>query len=162
VQNSGINFGYCPICEKKTIFYQQGKWLRDHLRCIRCFSVPRWRALFHVLSTHFPNWRDLEIHESSPGGASSKKIEQECKHYQSSFYFSDTPSGEKKEGKRCENIEKQTFGNEIFDIVITQDVLEHVFYPSLAFTEIARTLKQGGCIFSLSPGTIRKVQLPGQ
>jgi SAM-dependent methyltransferase len=37
-----------------------------------------------------------------------------------------------------------TFPDEVFDIVITQDVFEHVMNPDKAFLEIARTLKQGG------------------
>jgi len=32
----------------------------------------------------------------------------------------------------------------MFDIIITQDVPEHVFNPEKAFFEIARTLKKGG------------------
>ncbi len=47
-------------------------------------------------------------------------------------------------GIRCENLEDQTFADESFDLVITQDVLEHVLHPEKAFAEIARTLKPGG------------------
>lgn len=32
----------------------------------------------------------------------------------------------------------------MFDIVITQDIFEHIFNPELAFKEIHRTLKPGG------------------
>ena len=37
-----------------------------------------------------------------------------------------------------------TFGDGSFDLVITQDVFEHVLNPALAFREIARILKPGG------------------
>lgn len=47
-------------------------------------------------------------------------------------------------GFRNEDLERQTFECESFDIVITQDVMEHVFDPKRAFVEIARTLKPGG------------------
>lgn len=49
-----------------------------------------------------------------------------------------------KNGYRCENLKEQTFSDESFDIVITQDVFEHVFEPALAFKELERTLKPGG------------------
>jgi SAM-dependent methyltransferase len=41
-------------------------------------------------------------------------------------------------------LEEQTFEDAKFDIVITQDVFEHIYNPGKAFMEIARTLKHGG------------------
>lgn len=140
----GFNPGWCPICEKRSIFYKQGSWLRDQYRCIRCKSIPRWRALIHVLENYFPDWRNLNIHESSPGGGSSEKMARECKNYLASHYFPGIPAGHSKEGFRCENLEAQSFSNEVFDLTITQDVLEHILNPEKAFAEIARTLKRGG------------------
>lgn len=140
----GFNIGFCPICSRRTFFYKQGKWLRDQYRCIRCNSIPRNRALVHVLNTHFPEWSSACIHESSPGGASSTKIAAECVHYISSNFYPDIPSGQYFGKHRSENLEVQTFDDETFDLVITQDVMEHVFNPQNAFAEIARTLKPGG------------------
>jgi SAM-dependent methyltransferase len=98
-----------------------------------------------VLETHFPRWREeMSIHESSPGSASSEKIARECKHYTATQYFPDVPSGQTHLGFRCENLEAQTFADGQFDLVITQDVLEHILHPGKALAEIARTLKPGG------------------
>jgi hypothetical protein len=143
--------GYCPICQKLTVFYSREEWLRDYYLCIRCKSIPRFRALIDVLETHFPRWREeMSIHESSPGGASSDKISRECKHYIGTHYFPDVPSGQMHDGFRCENLESQTFPDGIFDLVITQDVFEHILHPERAFMEIARTLKPGGAhLFSV-------------
>ena len=47
-------------------------------------------------------------------------------------------------GFRCEDLENLSFGDESFDLVITQDVMEHVLDPSVAFAEIGRTLKPNG------------------
>jgi SAM-dependent methyltransferase len=55
-----------------------------------------------------------------------------------------TPLGSYRNGVRCENLEKMTFGDESFDLVITQDVFEHVLNPAQAFGEIARILRPGG------------------
>jgi SAM-dependent methyltransferase len=45
---------------------------------------------------------------------------------------------------RNEDLENQTYEDESFDIIVTSDVMEHVYNPEKAFKEIARTLKRGG------------------
>ena len=45
-----------------------------------------------------------------------------------------------------QNLEKLTYEDESFDVVITQDVFEHINEPFQAFKEIARVLKPGGGI----------------
>jgi SAM-dependent methyltransferase len=54
------------------------------------------------------------------------------------------PRGASRNGFRCEDLERQTFPDGSFDLVITQDVFEHVLDPARGFAEIARTLKPGG------------------
>lgn len=139
-----LRLGYCPICKKLTFFLARYDWLRDHYLCIRCNSIPRYRALIETLETYFTNWREMHIHESSPCGAASDYIAKECKNYVPSFFFPEIAPGNTKSGYRCENLEQQTFDDGVFDLVVTQDVLEHVFHPEKAFREIARTLKRGG------------------
>lgn len=141
---TGPVLGYCPICERRTVFIKVGPWLRDQFLCVRCNSIPRWRALIHILQTRFPDWRDLRIHESSPGGAAAKKIAGECKRYTPTHFFSDVPSGNFKDGIRSENLECLSFPSASFDLVITTDVLEHVIDPAKCFAEIMRTLVPGG------------------
>jgi SAM-dependent methyltransferase len=141
---AGPVVGTCPICEKRTLFVKQGSWLRDQFLCYRCRSIPRWRALIHVLETRFPGWRDLAIHESSPGGPASAKLARDCRHYTPTHFFPNVAAGECKDGIRCENLERQTFADESFDLVVTSDVFEHVLDPAHAFAEIARTLRAGG------------------
>jgi hypothetical protein len=138
------NLGSCPICECKTVFIKEDEWLRDHYRCLWCHSIPRWRAIIQILNMLFPQWRELRILESSPGGSSSDKIRRDCKEYVPTHFFSDVSSGEYKNGVRCENLEKMTFDSESFDLVVTQDVFEHVLNPDKAFREVSRALKPGG------------------
>jgi SAM-dependent methyltransferase len=139
-----ISRGYCTICQKNVFFAKTGPWLRDQYLCLSCRSIPRFRALLKVLDEHFPSWRELHIHESSPGGPSSDKIRRECPNLVASQFFSDLPGGESRDGQRCENLESLTFPDNSFDLVITQDVFEHVLRPERAFAEIARTLKPDG------------------
>ena len=78
------------------------------------------------------------------GGPSSDKIKRECKHCVPSQFFPEVSRGQLKDGQRSENLEALTFPDESFDLIITQDVFEHVLRPAKEFAEIARTLKPGG------------------
>lgn len=153
--------GKCPICEKATRFFAYDSWLRDHLLCESCpnWSIPRERALALVLSEVAPGWREMRIHESSPSNRGiSVKLQKECTGYVGSQFFANQPLGAVINGFRNENLERQTFGSAEFDIVVTLDVLEHVYEPKLVCQEINRTLKPGGVFISTFPigkGTVQ-------
>lgn len=137
--------GYCICCNQNVDFVATNAWLRDHFKCVSCESIPRERALMHVIDTYFPKWRDADVHESSPGGrGASTRLAKECIGYQTSQYFPGHATGSMVQDVRCENLENLTYPDACFDLHITQDVLEHVFQPSRVFKEIARTLKPGG------------------
>jgi len=139
------NTGICPICEKEVIFSSNHEWLRDHYFCSSCKSIPRERALMFVLNNTYKNWKNAVIHESSPGNrGASLKLKSECEKYISSQFFENASLGSNINGIRCENLELLTFDNDSIDIHISQDVMEHVFNPEKAFSEIARTLAPGG------------------
>lgn len=98
-----------------------------------------------VLQQRFPNWRALTIHESSPGNrGASRRLKMECSRYIASQFFEGERPGAMVGPHRCENLERMTFDDGSIDLHVTQDVLEHVLRPELAFAEIARTLKPGG------------------
>lgn len=148
------NEGWCPICEKRVTFTARNAWFRDHYFCDQCGSIPRERALMHVIQTWYPNWRDLRVHESSPGNrGASVKLARQCRCYTASQYDPELGFGNThpKAGYRSENLERQTFPGQAFDLVVTQDVLEHIFDARMAFMEIARTLRPGGAHIFTTP-----------
>ncbi len=137
--------GHCTTCDKDVEFVAYNTWLRDNFFCSNCGSIPRQRALMYVIETYLPNWRNLIIHESSPGtGGASQRLANECSHYYPSQYLPGYESGAMIEGVQCENLEELSFPDRSIDLHVTQDVLEHIFHPSKVFSEIARTLKNGG------------------
>lgn len=155
------NLGWCPICGGRTLFVNTGGHPRNHLRCVRCGSIPRWRALIHVLGSLHPNWRDLEIHESSPGGAAAHKLRAEAHRYSSSNWLPAVERGTLRDERRSEDLERLTFPDSSFDLFITQDVLEHIFDAPAAFREVARVLRPGGAhIFTVPywPGRPTRVR----
>jgi SAM-dependent methyltransferase len=86
----------------------------------------------------------MVIHESSPCGPTFSRFSLECANYAPTYFYPGISLGSFHNGCRCEDLARQTFADESFDIVITQDVLEHLLEPCTAFREIARTLKPGG------------------
>ena len=137
--------GVCPCCQQATYFVAYDPWLRDSFKCMSCGSIPRNRALIRVLDQYIPNWMHLSIHESSPsGGGASERLRKSCPKYIASQYYPNEPFGSRVASFQNENLESQTFADNTFDLVITQDVLEHVYDPARVFQEIARTLKPGG------------------
>jgi hypothetical protein len=149
--------GRCPLCGKDTEFVAtrddpipeqwHPNWFRESLKCLSCNSIPRQRAIFAVIELLYPEWRNMLMHESSPGpGGASGRFLAECPRYIASHY--DEPLGfgnmHPSGWYRSENLEAQTFPDESFDLVITQDVFEHLFAPHKAIAEIARTLRPGG------------------
>lgn len=103
-----------------------------------------------TLGECFPNWRALEIYEAGGYGPSSDKLRRECLRYVCSQYQPAWGRGEVRDGIRSEDLEALTFEDERFDVVVTQDVFEHVLRPERAFAEIARILRTGGAhVFSV-------------
>lgn len=137
--------GFCPCCDQNVVYRSTNDWLRDHFFCQNCGSIPRERALMLTIEKYCPNWKTLLIHESSPENrGASLKLKRYSEKYISSQFYPNFPLGSMVKGHRNEDLEKQTFPDNFFDLVITQDVMEHVFDSEKAFIEIARTLKKGG------------------
>ncbi len=143
VLKGDLNVGWCPICEGRTVFVWTDPWLRDHYRCVRCHSIPRWRALIHVIENRFPAWRSGSIHEVAPSGPASRKL-AEAADYSSSHFFPGVPLGSTHDGFRCEDLQQLTLPDGSLDLFVSQDVMEHIPRPERAFAEIARVLRPGG------------------
>ena len=145
--------GFCPICLRSTRFTARNSWFRDHLLCETCEggSIPRERALMFVLRQLLLHWETLDIHESSPAPRGvSKLLSSVARGYVATQFWPNIPLGTLYRGIRCENLEDQTFPPNSFDLVITQDVMEHVFHPERAYQEIYLVhYVQGGTTFTL-------------
>lgn len=140
-----IQKGICPCCCKETTFFARDTCLREYFYCLKCGCIPRERAITVTLMKLVPNYADLSIHESSPMKRGlSVLLKENCKKYTETQFYPNIPLGQFHEGFRNENLEQQTFDDASFDLVITQDVFEHIYNPEKAFAEIARTLKPGG------------------
>jgi hypothetical protein len=59
--------------------------------------------------------------------------------------------GEVVRGIRHEDVTQLSFANESLDLIVSNDVFEHVPVPALAFSECARVLRAGGCMLATIP-----------
>jgi len=149
--------GSCPICETAVTFASANAWYRDNLLCPLCQSVVRERALALALDAVAPDWRRLAIHESSPAGRGiSVKLRREAPGYVASQFFGFGRLEALLRNSRHEDLAAQRFPDGRFDLVITLDVMEHVFEPARVYREVYRTLKPGGHYLQTFP--IRKDQ----
>ena len=121
-------------------------------QCAYNGCVPRERALGLVVRSLYQTLADLSVHESSPcGRGASVFLQKHCGAYIATQFFAEGTPGAMVQGWRNENLERQTFADRAFDLVVTLDVMEHVFDPAAVFREVSRTLKPGGLYVFTAP-----------
>jgi SAM-dependent methyltransferase len=150
-----IMFGTCNICGKGTVFFHDDRFpTRSTNKCLFCGSTCRKRHVAKEI---------LRIYDPSAGNIrASSKLRQfrvlntgwkdtftrymaGSESYFYSEYFQDVPSGTRIESRGyCEDIQNLSFQDGFFDLVVTEDVLEHIRDYRKALAEVHRVLRQGG------------------
>jgi SAM-dependent methyltransferase len=135
--------GHCPLCEQATHFVVISDNHRESPICLGCGSVPRQRALAKVVRARFAELTKVRVHESSPSLCTYLFFARHTREYRASYYW---PGLTRRNVGVFANVDlrAQPFAAASFDLVVTQDVLEHVPEPMLALREIERTLCPGG------------------
>jgi SAM-dependent methyltransferase len=124
--------------------------------CARCLSNSRVRHLAKTIVETFAHeskefslrtarvsLSGLKIFETQSDGAIQWALDG-LPGYVCSEYIDDVPSGKYgPNGILCQDLHALSFPDDTFDLVITQDVLEHVRHPGRAISEIRRVLKPG-------------------
>lgn len=136
--------GWCPVCDKSTFFIPLGSWYREDLKCLRCRSSARQRAVAHFIKTGIDSEGVTRVLEVAPVSHVAQRFREYFPFYEETNYFPGAELGAPIRGYRNENLEALTYPDNHFDLVITQDVFEHVAHPKKAFEEIARVLRPGG------------------
>lgn len=159
-------FGYCPACGHHTVFRSFAPLdfpcKRNDFICQECGSVGRNRHIALAVLGEFKSRTDAvslkDFSVSFDGSIYITCVKEavfqalkDGKNVTSSEYVDGVPSGEYHNGVLCQDIQKTTFPDGSFDLVITEDVLEHVPEPKQAFAEIRRILKPGGFHISTIP-----------
>ena len=145
----------CFICGNSKFIAKKGTTIREAV-CEVCGASKRNSdvalAILKVLGFHenctlreITNYLEhLHIYEAQASGAIHDVLSI-LPNYVCSEYFDDIEPGKlHPSGVRSESLQNLSFPDNSFDLIITQEVLEHVADPEKAFKEIYRGLKPNG------------------
>jgi len=146
----------CHVCgiSKSKFVIKVDYTLYREAQCINCGASLRNNAVALALCRilHLPNLSsplqkfsvNTHIYEMSSVGNIHKILENSCQNYFYSEFYDNIALGSFNNGIRCEDIRRLTYVSNLFDIVISEYVLEHVNNYKAAFIEIRRVLKDDG------------------
>ena len=154
--------GFCPVCGKNSIFIltQEIQRMRNDGICIWCGSCSRTRHVAKCILDEFKDRKisslndfktnsDISVFNASSDDPIARKMGP-AKNISASEYFDDCKPGEYKNGVQCQDLEQLTFSDCSMDLIITEDVFEHVKNWRKGFTEVYRVLKKNGVhVFSI-------------
>ncbi len=159
-RNAAKNFafhkiGRCNICGKVSFFIcLDVDMARNNMYCMFCLSSSRKRHVAKVILSEviqntpsiscIPKKQSLKIYSTDTDDAFYKVLRNYDLYTSSSFLPSINSGTQIKERVFCQDLENLLFDNETFDIVITEDVFEHVRDYKRGFCEVNRVLKTGG------------------
>jgi SAM-dependent methyltransferase len=131
---------YCPICESKfRTFLPYGTVKRrDNVLCPRCLSLERHRLLWLFLhdKTNFFS-QEIKLLHVAPEQCFYHRFKK-LPNVKSTTADLESPLAEVKM-----DIHQMPFGDNLFDVVLCNHVLEHVENDAVAMKEIYRVLKPG-------------------
>jgi SAM-dependent methyltransferase len=146
----------CNICGCQSEFIGKEDFSIRESLCPSCGSTRRQSDLAGIiLNTVLPDTgkplrraaadlAHLSIYEAQASGLLHDAL---CglPYYVCSEFFDTVPAGQRDPaGILCQDLQHLTFPSDYFDLIITQDVFEHIRQPEKAFSEIYRVLKPGG------------------
>jgi len=171
--------GYCKVCDKSTVFQvdklygsQETEWgwlpnWRERLNCEHCQLINRQRAILHVIKFAISARQTTPVslyamEQITPLfqwlNSYSKDVICTGSEYLGENIKSGTIIDGIVQGMRHENVESLSFDDQSFDIIVSNDVLEHVNSPAQALSEIHRVLKTDGEVFITIPFHINVIK----
>jgi len=147
--------GRCNICGRRTIFLCKDlKTARESMFCLFCRSSSRDRhvaKLFLSLSapssasiSEITKKSGLSIYNTDTDDSFSAALRNYPTYVSSGLFPDIKPGTEIKERVFCQDLERLSFKSETFDVVISEDIFEHVRDHGKGFREVYRVLKKGG------------------
>jgi GT2 family glycosyltransferase len=158
--------GFCVPCNKTVSFlvdmqsggqrHEHGwtpNW-RERLECPVCRMNNRQRLIASLLKQELSNAQDKQVYlmeQVTPiyNWASTTFINHRI--FGSEYLGHKYAGGTVVKGIRHEDVENLSFADGQLDLIISNDVFEHVPNPARAFAECARVLKTGGVMLATIP-----------
>lgn len=158
--------GICVPCKQKVSFLvdmkfgstiQEGisipNW-RERLVCPLCNMNNRQRLISTLIAEEISGkvYKNVYFMEQvTPIFCWASSVFSDQNIVGSEYLGHDYPGGATVQGIRHEDIENLSFDNEYFDLIVSNDVFEHVPNPAKGFSETARILKPGGMLLATIP-----------
>jgi SAM-dependent methyltransferase len=141
----------CQCCERFTIFLVQHNGSAETRSCLFCSANERYELLAAEIRSRYGNkLHEMDILELDPHSP-LRTILSQAHCYTRSFY-EEGCAGAERDGALCEDIAALSFGEKVFDLIVSSEVLEHVPRLEKAFSESARVLRPGGAhLFTVPP-----------
>ena len=135
----------CPVCKKNSVFCDFGNPLRKKVQCSTCGSLERHRFLFFVYKIFFLNTNNkINLLHMSPETCLRNII---ISNKNINYFCADLFP----ENFDCLNCEKQdftktTYESNFFDVILSNQVLEHIEKEEECLLDMKRILKDSGVI----------------
>lgn len=137
-----VGWWICPVCGNSL----QIRLNMDEMgvRCIRCGASPVTQSIVDVIRAEHPDLSSLSVYELSSRGALVEWLIPRAGSLTTSEYIPDSPPGSMQKGIRCEDVQRLTFEDSVFDLCTSTEVFEHVDDDHAGFSEVRRVLRPGG------------------
>ena len=158
-EESSSREGFCHYCQGARTFRKdkalwhpkQGYNFRESMSCSGCAMNARMRAFFHFLADHSIDLSTEQIYITEKLTPLFRAFAKRYPQTVGSEYFDNVATGSIHLGARVEDLMNLTFDSEMFDTVLSFDVLEHVPDYEKAFREVFRVLRPGGRFIGTFP-----------
>jgi len=146
-------FGFCTVCGKKTLFVLiDPEFLRNTMVCLFCRSAARNRHVAKAMlgivgGKSIAGLRaagNIIIYNTATEDCFSCVLQDYQGYFSSCFMEGLTAGTEISPRVSCQNLEALTYPDNSFDLVITEDVFEHVRHAEKGLREIFRVLRPRG------------------
>jgi O-antigen biosynthesis protein len=158
--------GFCVPCDKKVSFLvdmqsggqtNENGWMpnwRERLECPQCRMNNRQRLIATLLNQALSEKQEQQVYLMEQVTPIFNWATTTFRQHQitgSEYLGYEYPSGTVIKGIRHEDIENLSFADNQLDLIVSNDVFEHVPNPAKAFAECARVLKSGGVMLATIP-----------
>lgn len=169
--------GICPVCSLHVSFTGFTDNVRESGFCSNCGSTNRQRQMAESVrlslkiggSDRFRFPPGFTIFNTESNGSFHKVLSSTGRYTCSEFFGPDVERGSLINGVMHQDLQRLTFADDVFDLVLSSDVFEHMPRPYDAHREVLRVLRPGGRhIFTVpfnpgaAPDDVRAIEKDGE